>query len=230
MQKDSIKDWYKIMGGKVTKGAEDKTFKKHYIKRNMMIGMIGPTGVGKSTILVEFLHRSSGRFTEIVIFTGSTSAEPLLLGLREMMPGISIIDDVEELPLLSDEEVDVKNEKLIVFDDFINLNAKELKQIQKWFNSARKYGWSCIALAQDLISIPKQLRRNIMIWLVFRLRDARAANYLLNITNVTNIPIELLKEAYLSSTKEPKNFFKIDMTENNNNYRYSHNFLDFFHF
>ena len=34
---------------------------------------------------------------------------------------------------------DKNEEKLIIFDDIINLSKKELLKIQKWFNSARKY-------------------------------------------------------------------------------------------
>ena len=32
---------------------------------------------------------------------------------------------------------DKNEEKLIIFDDIINLSKKELLKIQKWFNSAR---------------------------------------------------------------------------------------------
>jgi energy-coupling factor transporter ATP-binding protein EcfA2 len=222
---DSIKDWYKILGSGA-KVKEDKTFKNHHIKRNMMIALVGPTGCGKSTILCELLYRKSGQFSRVVIFTGSTSDEPLLNGLQKCMDGIEILDDAEQLPNLDEEEADIESEKLMVFDDFINMKPKELKQIQKWFNSSRKYGWTCMALAQDLTSIPMQIRRNIMIWMIFRLRDAKTVTHLLSVTNVNDVPIEKLKDAFLKSTETPKNFFKIDMTENGK-FRYSHNFIDF---
>lgn len=229
---DTIKDWYKIMEGSgmsSEKPREDKTFPRHHIKRNMMMALVAPTGGGKSTVLCEFLHRKDGQFHRIIIFSGSTGDEPLLNGLQQMIPGIEILDDPEELPNLEDEKPDRSVEKLIVFDDFINMSKKELKVIQKWANSARKYGYSCLFLAQNTTDIPMQLRRNIMVWLIFKLRDANTVRHLLKTTNVSNIPIEDLLQVYDHCTRGPKNFFKIDLTEEGK-HRYSHNFIDFIEF
>ncbi len=40
----------------------DKNFKSHLIKPCSMIAIIGPTGSGKSTAVIEFLHRKKQVF------------------------------------------------------------------------------------------------------------------------------------------------------------------------
>ena len=78
--KDKINDWYKVANGSGmnNKIKEDKNFKNHLIKPCQMISIIGPTGSGKSTALLEFiLNRKTNSFYRIIIFSGSTTDEPL---------------------------------------------------------------------------------------------------------------------------------------------------------
>jgi hypothetical protein len=120
-----------------------------------------------------------------------------------------------------------KTEKLIVFDDMINLPKKDLIKIQKWFNSARKYGFTCIALVQNYTDCPIQMRRNCMYWLIFKLNDMRNLNSILKNHNSNGDNNEEIKKMYFEATKEPKNFFTLDLTPSSA-YRYRHNFIDIF--
>ena len=125
---DTIKDWSKVVknleGESIKK---DKNYNKHMIKPCKMIASIGPTGSGKSNALLEFLSRKNGSFCEVILFSGSTTDEDLYNVLERSMEGIQLIDDVEELPNLTDyNNEDKKSEKLIIFDDIINLEKKDL--------------------------------------------------------------------------------------------------------
>ena len=132
--KDEIKDWYKISCGSGIKSMSmkvDKNFKKHLILPCSMIAIIGSTGSGKTTSLIELLSRKNDAFTRIIIFTGSTSDEPLYNYLKKHIKGIEIIDNPELLPNLHDmNEEEKETEKLIVFDDFINMNKKDFRAYQ----------------------------------------------------------------------------------------------------
>ena len=75
--KDTIKDWYAIVG-KGTSNSNDKNFKNHMVKPCSMVMMIGNTGSGKTTALVEFLSRKNDSFFRVIYFSGSTTDEPLL--------------------------------------------------------------------------------------------------------------------------------------------------------
>lgn len=226
--KDNIKDWYQIAnksGTGVTRKV-DKNFNKHLIKPCQMISIIGQTGCGKSQIILEFLSRKNEAFYKIILFTGSTVDEPLYKLLEKHIDGIEMIDNADELPDLTEmNDEDKKTEKLIIFDDIINLPKKQLTKIQKWFNSSRKYGYTCIATAQNYTDLPIQLRRNTMIFMIFRLNDINTINQILKNHNNNGDNKELVKQAYFMATSKPHNFFLLDTTSNDDN-RYRHNFLD----
>jgi thymidine kinase len=226
--KDNIKDWYQIAnktGTGITRKV-DKNFNKHLIKPCQMISIIGQTGSGKSQAILEFLSRKSEAFYRIILFTGSTVDEPLYKLLEKHIDGIEMIDNADELPDLTEmNDEDKKAEKLIIFDDIINLPKKQITKIQKWFNSSRKYGYTCIATAQNYTDLPIQIRRNTMIFMIFRLNDMNTINQILKNHNNNGDNKELVKQAYFMATSRPHNFFLLDTTSNDDN-RYRHNFLD----
>jgi len=227
--KDEIKDWYKIAGktGCGIKYKTDKNFSKHYIKPCMMMSIIGSTGAGKSKALLEFLSRKNDSFYEITLFSGSSVDEPLYNLLQEHIEGVNMIENADELPDLTDmNEEDKKHEKLIVFDDIINLPKKQLLKIQKWFNSARKYGYTCIAMSQNYTDLPIQMRRNTMVYLIFRLNDINSINQILKNHNNNGDSPELVKQAYFLATQNKGDFFTLDLTSEGRE-RYRHNFTDF---
>lgn len=227
--KDEIKDWYKIAGktGCGIKYKNDKNFSKHYIKPCQMISIIGQTGSGKSKALLEFLSRKNDAFYDITVFSGSSVDEPLYKLLQKHIEGINMIDDPDELPELSDmNEEDKKHEKLIVFDDIINLPKKQLLKIQKWFNSARKYGYTCIAMAQNYTQLPIQMRRNTMIFMIFRLTDINSINQILKNHNSNGDNKDLVKQLYFEATEKKGDFFTLDLTSEGKE-RYRHNLTDF---
>jgi len=228
MFKDNIKNWYEIANksGEGITRKTDKNFQKHLIKPCQMISIIGQTGSGKSQSILEFLSRKNEAFHRIILFSGSTVDEPLYKLIEKHIDGIEMIENAEELPDLTDmNEEDKKSEKLIIFDDIINLPKKQLTKIQKWFNSARKYGYTCIATAQNYTDLPIQIRRNTMIFFIFRLNDINIINQILKNHNNNGDDKELVKQAYFLATSKPHNFFLLDTTSNDDK-RYRHNFTD----
>ena len=65
-----------------------------------MILCIGGTGAGKSNALLNFIHRSSGEFYQIIICSFSTTDEPLYNMLHEREPQINLINNIEDVPEL----------------------------------------------------------------------------------------------------------------------------------
>jgi len=225
MKTDKIQDWYKIAGKHSKSIKNDANFSKHMIKPCSQVMMIGGTGSGKSTALMEFLHRKQS-FYRIILFTGSTTDEPLYNAIREHMDGIEFIDNVDELPELTDMNDEEKEyEKLIIFDDIINLKKKDLLKIQKWFNSSRKYGYTAICMVQNYTDAPIQIRRNCKYFILFKLNDNNTINQILKNHNTNGDDKEYVKSLYYYATETPKDFFTIDLTESGKG-RYRHNFTD----
>ena len=118
---DKIINFYEKVGGSL-KLKLPKTWKNHHILNNSMILCIGGTGTEKTNALLNYLARSSGEFTKIIICSFSTTDETLYRTIKEKNDDVELIDNIDDVPDL--DEFDDKNKdkpKLIVFDDFINL-------------------------------------------------------------------------------------------------------------
>jgi hypothetical protein len=205
-----IKDWYKEV--KPTGFKRGKDFKNHEIEPCSMIGLIGQSGSGKSTALIDFLYRAP-KFTEIHLFSGSGSAttEPLYVLLKEKIPETKTYDSVEEIPDLESFEKD--NEKLIVFDDFLQLTPKQMKKLSQFATAGRKSGFSCIFMAQNYTSINKVISRNLHYLWLFKIPDARSVETI-HRNHVNGITKEQFKGLHQAITSEPRNFLNMDLRKN----------------
>jgi Poxvirus A32 protein len=228
MTDKNITNWYKeLKGGEIKKPKLDSNFTKHHILPCSMILCIGGTGSGKSNALIEFLSRKNNAFYDIIIFSGSTTDEPLYNLLEDKIDGLQLINDIEELPELSEFDDDEKDkEKLIVFDDFINLSNKEMKKIKEYLTAGRKCGFTCWLMAQNYTSVPKTITRNCHYFIIFKLNDNATISNIIRNHNVDNLDKEVILDAYNYATKEPLNFLMVD-TRGEGIKRLRRNFTDF---
>ena len=205
-----IKDWYKET--KDTGFKRGKDFKNHEIEPASIIGLIGQSGSGKSTALIDFLYRAP-KFCEIHLFSGSGNAttEPLYQLLKEKIPETKTYDTVEEIPDLETFEKD--NEKLIVFDDFLQLTPKQMKKLSQFATAGRKSGFTCIFMAQNYTSIPKPISRNLHYLWIFKIPDARSVETIYR-NHVNGITKEQFKGLHQVITSEPRSFLNLDLRKN----------------
>lgn len=227
---DTIKPWYQIIAKeqKDIKLEVDPDFKKHHILPSSLIAVIGGSGTGKSTSIIEFLSRKQ-HFHRIIFFSASGFNEPIYKYIKKKIPEVEFYDNVGELPSLKDIE-DVDNEKLIVFDDFITLSKKDYKKIEEYFIAGRKKKFTVIALAQSYISLPKIITRNCNYFWVFKQNDNVSINTIIKNHNVLGLPKEDFKKIYDMSTKKKGNFMMIDLKTNDRRYMLRENFLNLFRF
>ena len=132
--------------------------------------------------------------------------------LKQKMPEIKLMNDIAELPELKEFDNDDKDqEKLIVFDDFINLKKPELIKINEYLTGGRKFGFTVWCMAQDYKSVPKIITRNLHYILMFKLNDNVSINNIIRNHNIHGIDKEKFKKQYIEATSEPRQFFMIDM-------------------
>ena len=212
-KKDSIKNFYELIDKDLqNKPKLDSNFSKHHILPNSMIICIGGTGSGKTNSLVNFLSLKNNAFYDIILFTGSTADEPLYNFLQKKIPAMKIFNDINEFPSLSEYDDEDKNkEKLCIFDDFINLNKKEMKKINEYLTSGRKLGFSVWCMAQSYISVPKIITRNCQYFIIFKLNDNTTINNIIRNHNIHNVDKDMFKDIYVMSTSQPRNFLLIDL-------------------
>jgi len=229
MPDDKVKNMYELLPKNLKRESKlDKNYKKHYIQPNSMICCIGGTGSGKTNALVNWLERKNEAFYNIIIFTGSTTDEPLYSMLKQKMPEIQLYNDINELPELKEFDDDDKDqEKLIIFDDFINLKKPEMKKINEYLTGGRKLGFSCFVMGQNYVQIPKTITRNCQYFIVFKLNDNTSINNIIRNHNVDGTNKEDFKNMYLEATKQPRDFFLLDL-KGKPDTRFRHNFLNFY--
>lgn len=224
---DDIKEWYKIIGEKSAEGKKmSKDFKKHRILPASLICMIGGSGAGKTTALIELLNRYGSKFYSVMVYSGSGYQEPLYQYLAKTIEDIEMYDTLEDMPYLRDIDDDPTQEKIIIFDDFINSNNKEMKKISDYFIAGRKRGFTVICLSQNYTSIPKTITRNANYFFIFKLNDKTSLNTIIKNHNIHDIPTEDFKELYNISTEKKGDFLMIDLKGSDKRYSIRHNFLD----
>ena len=225
---DKIQNWYlKLDKKNQDVPTIDKDFKNHFILPNSRIALIGGSNAGKTNVLLEYLHRKNGAFYEIIIFT-SNADEPLLKQLKEDMEGIQIYTNIDDVPELSSFPNEAKQEKLIVFDDFITLNKKQMKKIEEYAIASRKKGFTSMYMLQNYTSCPKIIMRQIEYFILFRLNDNVTINNIIKNHNIDQIPKELFMNMYLLATSKPFQFFMLDLKNTDKKYRYRTNFTQLF--
>lgn len=224
-----ITNWYSKLDKKNEDNPTlDKNFKHHFILPNSRIALIGGSGVGKTNLLLEFLHRKDGAFYEIIIFT-SNPDEPLLRQLKEDIEGVKIYSNIADVPdLKSFNAKDAKREKLIVFDDFITLKNKDMKKIEEYAIASRKFGFTSLYMLQNYTSCPKLIMRQIEYFIVFRLNDTVTINNIIKNHNIDQIPKDTFMNMYLTATSKPRQFFLLDVKNPDTKYRYRTNFTSLF--
>ena len=220
-------NFYEKMGdGFKHKFELDKNYNKHLIEPTSNILIIGQTGSGKTNALMNFLQLKNDSFVEIIIFTGSTSDEPLYNYLKTNNPEIKIIDDVEELPeLQSFNDVDKTKERLIVFDDVSGLGKKKEEVLKNFIKACRKYAFTAIFLYQSYTSAPKFIRDNCQIFFIFKQSSTVSLRFILKEKIQSGVSLDDLIAMYDYATQKKGDFFCID-TKAEPQKMFRHNFKE----
>ena len=223
----SITNWYDKLPTKAK--LVDKNFKKHHILPNSMIVVIGGTGSGKSNAIIDMIHRME-KFYEIIIFNPVSTDEPLydMFFLKQKMPDVQLISEIEELPELKSFEDDKDMEKLLIVDDWINMSKKDQKKINEYFTGGRKAGFTVVALCQSYTAVPKIVIRNAQYFFIFKLNDNVTINTVIRNHNIYSVPKEEFRAIYDDATHEQFSFLMVDLKTKDKKEHLRKNFLGFY--
>lgn len=148
-KRDVIKNMYELVPKKLqVNWTNDKNYNQHMIDPCSMIIAVGCTGTGKSNGILNLISRKKNTFCEIILFTNTTTDEPLYNLLKEKIPDVQLISKIDEMPKLKDFEDDEKVERLLIFDDMAGMNKNQEELLNEWFKAARKLGFTVIYLGQ----------------------------------------------------------------------------------
>lgn len=218
---------------------EHKDIKKYVTKYNnpkfadtqinvpARIGIIAPSGTGKTQWLLNYIAKSSDTFGHIIIVY--KASETLYEFLRDKIGSKNITFYTKLTDLPAPNNLNMGNKQiLMVFDD--QVSEKNQQKIEEYYIRGRKIGGgiSCFYLSQNFFGIPTIIRRQFNYVIILKLSGAKdmkqiIQNYALGLD--ANEVVKLYKDA----TREKFHFLKISVDERNNNKRFSHNFTSFYH-
>lgn len=196
-------------------------FKNHLIERNSRLLFVGQSGSGKTNTLLNYIERSSGEYEQIIICSFSTTDELLYQYLKDKIPEVELINNIEEVPVIqSFNDDDKKTSKLIIFDDFICLNKKQMKILQDYAISSRKYGFTVVYMAQEYTSVPKIISRNCNYIFCFKINDKVSIKRMISNHGLSDqYKPEEIEKIYHYCISKPLGFLLIDLKTNDESKR-----------
>ena len=227
MSKGGLINFYNL---KAVKDMRDESHNPHFDETNIdipsRICIVGASGSGKSTCLMNFIAKSPNTYGHITICT--KQQEPLYDYLEKKLKGknITIHYDLNKL----EEPKDFPNkdlQNLLIFDD--QIAEKNQRKIVEYFIRGRKIGAgiTCFYLSQSYYQVPKTIRAQLSyIWLV-KIGQKRDLNLILADSGGL-VDKRTLMHLYEDATKQKFDFLKINLNTVDLNRKFSKNFVDFF--
>ena len=166
----------------------------------------GPSGCGKTNTLV-FMINNLLYFDKIYLYAKNLQQDKYQRLLKEFKPfskdvGYPIIETSNnEIVPLSDLPDD--NQKLVIFDDYLNTGTKNDAKIRNYFTNSRNKNCSCIYLSQSFYNTDKTIRLNCSHYCIFDLILKREQN-------MVCCELGLDKSVYLKAVHEPWEFLYLD--------------------
>jgi hypothetical protein len=192
-------------------------YKLHLIAIPFRMFVIGQCGGGKTTFIIELIHRMSGTFEEIIICCRSKH-QKLYEMLEEKCPTGVVFYENEIPPIDTFKD---KKQRFIIFDDLLNDKKMDVA-VSQYAIRGRHFNLSLAYLTQNYYTVPKIIRQQmnyIVMKKVGSIKDARMI--------VKEFGLELdaqdLFNLYKECTKDKGDFLMIDLEDDR--YKYRHNFV-----
>jgi hypothetical protein len=225
-------NFYEIV--KTDQKALNPNFKVHGISIPFRAIVCAPSGKGKTNQIMNLIVLMDKTFHKIVLCVKSAQ-EPLYQHLITKLGNKVEVYEGGEIPKISHEDNDKKDDKkdekkpkkilqsLIIFDDLMYDNSPEILQ---YYIRGRKFGYSCVYIAQTYWGAPIDVRKNsdyIFLGQGLLKRDIKA---ILNMYP-SNIPLDEFIHIYDEATKEPLDILLIDLEHRNLRYNIKDKITDF---
>jgi hypothetical protein len=175
------------------------------------IGVIAPSGAGKTQWLLNYIAKSTDTFGHIIVVY--KSSEPLYEFLRDKIgsKNITFYTKLTELPNPNDLNMG-KKQILLIFDD--QVTERNQTKIEEYFIRGRKIGGgiSICYLSQNFFQIPTIIRRQFNYVIILKLSGTKDMKQIIQNYSLGLDANEIVK-LYKDATKEKFNFLKIAVDE-----------------
>ena len=166
-----------------------------------------PSGGGKTNLMLHMIIKPLLFYDKIYLYARNLQQNKYQKLLKMFKPiseqyGYDIIEasNDEIIPL---SEMDDKNQKLVIFDDYLNTGTKNDQEIRNYFTGSRNKNCSCIYLSQSFYNTDKTIRLNCSHYCIFEFPNTREKNSICKDLGID-------KEKYEAATNEPYAFLYAD--------------------
>ena len=166
-----------------------------------------PSGGGKTNLLLHMILEPLLFYDKIHLYAKNLQQDKYQKLLKMFEPfskkyGYDIIEasNGEIIPL---SNMDDGNQKLVIFDDYLNTGTQNDREIRNYFTNSRNKNCSCIYLSQSFYNTDKTLRINCSHYCIYDFPNTKEKNSI-----CADLGID--KEKYILATKEPFTFLYVD--------------------
>ena len=165
-----------------------------------------PSGGGKTNLLLDMIYRLL-YFDKIYLYARNLQQSKYKHLLKSIEPisknvGYDVIETSnDEIIPLTDLPDD--NQKLVIFDDYLNTGKKNYERIRDYFTNSRNKNCSCIYLSQSYYGTNKTIRLNCSHHCIFDFPSRNEQSMICWELNVNN-------QDYQKATKDPFSFLYVD--------------------
>ena len=191
-------------------GDKDRNFKQLYPfmpDKCFRMLICAPSGCGKTNLLLHMILKPLLFYDKIYLYARNLQQDKYQKLLQTFDPiskkrGYDIIEasNDEIIPL---SEMNDENQKLVIFDDYLNTGTKNDQEIRNYFTNSRNKNCSCIYLSQSFYNTDKTLRLNCSHYCIFEFPNTREKNLICKDLGID-------KEKYEAATNEPFTFLYSD--------------------
>ena len=219
-------DWYKHKGiQKFLTKQNNPHYEKHFIKIPFRMLIVGNSGSGKTSTLMNLIYNMPDTFEEIIICCKS-KAEPIYEFLEDKYKKNKEVKIMEfgkdGLPDI--DKMDKEQQRLLIYDDLVN--EKDQRAICESFIRARKKNCSLCYLTQSYYAVPKMIRNNLTYIIIKQLSSLKNLTMIINEYSL-GVDKKAMKEMYDDATKEKMGFLMLDL-EGDRDKRFRSNFDEFY--
>jgi ABC-type dipeptide/oligopeptide/nickel transport system ATPase component len=220
-----LKDWYKEKAiQKFLTKQHNPHYDKHHIKIPFRMLIVGNSGSGKTSTLLNLIYNMSDTFEEIIIVCKSKS-EPLYEYLEDKYAkdkSIKIMEFKDGLPDI--DKMNKEQQRLLVFDDLVN--EKNQSMICEAFIRARKKNCSLCYLSQSYYGVPKMIRNNLTYIIIKQLSSLKNLTMIMREYSL-GVDKREMKDIYDDATSDKQGFLLLDL-EGDKEKRFRSGFNDYY--
>ena len=166
----------------------------------------GPSGSGKTNLLLDMIYRLL-YFDKIYLYAKNLQESKYqhLIDLCEPISeeaGYRIIEASNDkiIPL---DKMPRDNQKLVIFDDYLNTGTKNDAQIRNYFTNSRNKNCSSIYLSKSFYNTDKTIRLNCTHHCMFEFPSSNEQNMIYRELGISNSNCQ-------RATQEPYDFIDVD--------------------